>query len=141
MYLRMTKHGLAYLCQHWPACTGAHGAHPDGSPMGTPASKDVRVARIRAQAAFDVLWHDADKLTCYHAKNDEERAFLKKVARKRAYAWLRDRLSMNRDQYHIGEFDMETCTRVVEICRGMVPELIREWAHERKAQRQAEEAT
>lgn len=140
MYLRMAKYGLAYLCQNWPACTGAHGAHPDGKPLGTPASKDVRVARIRAHAAFDELWKDADQLTCYAPQNDGERGFLKKVARKRAYAWLRDRMNMDREQCHIGDFDIETCARVVEISRGMGPELVRQWAHERKAQHQAEAA-
>lgn len=49
-----------YGCVRFPDCLGAHGAHPDGKPLGIPASKETRSARIRAHAAFDKLWQGAD---------------------------------------------------------------------------------
>lgn len=131
LWLQDTRFGLAYLCEHFPVCRGAHGAHPNGEPLGTPASQDTKVARIRAHAAFDALWETAHAL--YDAKNDEEREYVLKVARKRAYAWLRDRMELAREDCHIARFSLAQCEKVVYLCAGMSPELVRAWAHEQKA--------
>lgn len=132
--LQRAKYGLAYMCENWPACKGAHGAHPDGTPMGTPASADVRVARMRAHAAFDALWLDADQMPCYSPNNDGERGYIRKVARTRAYRWLENQMGLTREDCHIGDFGIEQCDKVVRICRGVGPEVVRAWLKGRQKQ-------
>lgn len=134
LLLQDTRFGLAYLCENWPACKGSHGAHPDGRPMGTPASKDTKLARIRAHAAFDAIWQRPWEHVADYASADENaRRYIEKAARNRAYAWLRDRMGMTRDECHIGLFGIEQCERVVELCRGVTPFIIRQWHKEERA--------
>lgn len=95
MRLKPSRYGLFYGCARWPACEYTHGAHADGTPLGTPADKATRAARIRAHAAFDQLW-----------KPDRR-------ARPYAYAWLRLTLGMTPEDTHIGKFDIHTCARVI----------------------------
>jgi hypothetical protein len=44
-------------CSRYPACTASHGAHPDGTPLGTPADADTKAARIKAHQHVDKLWN------------------------------------------------------------------------------------
>ena len=53
MSLRRSKYGLFYGCSTWPACPGTHGAHPDGTPLGVPATQAVKQLRIRAHELLD----------------------------------------------------------------------------------------
>jgi len=39
------------------------------------------------------------------------------MPRKKAYSWLASRLGLEFDKTNIGEFDLEMCKRVVEVCR------------------------
>ena len=48
MELRPSRFGQFYGCTRWPACDGTHGAHPNGSPLGTPANRATKDARIEA---------------------------------------------------------------------------------------------
>lgn len=100
MRLRPSRYGLFYGCSNYPKCKGTHGAHPDGKPLGTPATRETKDARIRAHAAFDGL----RKLMGWK-RND-------------SYQWLADRLAIPRADCHIAMFDLETCARVVAICAG-----------------------
>lgn len=108
MVLRMsTKFGKArlfYGCQHWPQCDGVIGAHADGKPLGTPADKETRLARIAAHAAFDPIWKDG-WLTRYQA-----------------YGFLRRQLGLERDDCHMAMFDRQQCARVVEACERFFAE-------------------
>lgn len=81
-------------CSRFPACDGIHGAHPDGTPLGIPADKATKQARITAHAAFDSLWKGGA------------------MSRKAAYRWMQQALAMTEDEAHIGRFTIEQCTRL-----------------------------
>lgn len=103
MVLRTSRFGLFYGCIRYPACDASHGAHEDGTPLGVPANKETRQARIDAHNTFDLLWKGAT--------NTGRRA-----ARRDAYRWLRDKLGLSKDECHIGLFNVETCKKVITIC-------------------------
>lgn len=84
-----------YGCSRWPECNSAHGAHPDGSPMGVPANKETKQARIQAHDAFDGYWRS------------------KGLSRKQAYHLLQDITGLPPKDAHIASFDKEQCECVV----------------------------
>lgn len=96
LVLRPSKYGLFYGCSTYPKCRAAHGAHPNGAPLGIPATKEVKEARIRAHAEFDKLWNTGT------------------MKRKEAYKWMQMALGLSKEQAHIGSFDLATCNRLVE---------------------------
>lgn len=121
-----------YGCSNFPDCKAAHGAHPDGSPLGVPADKATKAARIQAHEAFDKLWESAlDLYTFSRRPSRKHRRGIIQIARRRAYTWLQERLGMTPDDCHIGRFDIETCERVVVACDGVTPADVRAWAKER----------
>lgn len=99
MVLRPGRFGQFYGCTRFAetGCKGRHGAHPDGAPMGTPATADVKRARIEAHRLFDRLWQS------------------KKMKRTAAYAWLSQAMGLPSEQAHIGRFDREQCARVIAL--------------------------
>jgi len=105
MVLRYTEiyERYFYGCTKFPSCSGTHGAHADGTPLGTPANKETKRARQAAHEYFDRLWHTA----C--------------VPRKVAYRWLGQELGIPIAECHIGCFTLEQCARVVEICSKTRP--------------------
>ena len=81
-------------------CDAYVGCHPGTTnPLGRLANAELRKAKMAAHAAFDPTWKDGKK------------------KRGSAYAWLSDRLGVDKKDCHIGMFDVETCRRVVEVCR------------------------
>jgi ssDNA-binding Zn-finger/Zn-ribbon topoisomerase 1 len=106
MHLKVSRHGLFYSCERWPACDYTHGAHVDGQPLGTPGDKKTRLARTRAHAFFDQLWRRPG-MNCHDRRS----------ARLAAYTWLRVKLGLSDQECHIGRFDAATCERVVELCK------------------------
>jgi len=100
MILRTSRFGPFYGCTGWPDCECTHGAHPDGSPLGTPADRATREARTRAHEAFDALW----------APNEGEGS---RTRRKAAYAQLQVIMGMNEEQAHIGKFTLRQCEVLV----------------------------
>jgi len=86
-----------YGCSRWPDCDGAHGAHPDGTPLGIPADKVTKSARMRAHEAFDQLW-----------KGDSP-----KMTRGQAYEWLESYFDLDDGEGHIGRFSREQCEALV----------------------------
>lgn len=101
------RFGPFYSCTNFPQCRGIHGAHADGRPLGTPGTAAVRALRIRAHEAFDRLWLKAN------SKNRQKR-------RAAAYAALARFLDTPRSACHIGDFDAETCARVITWADGVV---------------------
>ena len=91
-----------YGCSTWPACKAAHGAHPDGSPVGKPGTVQEKEARQLAHIAFDQLWQGGG------------------MRRSQAYKWLAEQMGMEKSKCHIGSFDVAMCNRVVEICAQRV---------------------
>jgi ssDNA-binding Zn-finger/Zn-ribbon topoisomerase 1 len=101
LILRPSRFGLFYGCQNYPECRATHGAHPYGRPLGTPADKATKLARIAAHDVFDRLWK----------ARDGERAPL---TRKQAYGVLQKVMGMTRDEAHIGRFSAEQCREAEE---------------------------
>lgn len=92
MVLRNSKYGFFYGCTEYPTCKAAHGAHKDtGKPLGIPADKKTKKARMRAHDAFDQLWKD------------------KHMSRTQAYEWMQEAMEMSEDEAHIGRFTEEQC--------------------------------
>lgn len=103
MVLRKSKRfdRLFYGCERWPECQAAHGAHPDGEPLGIPANRETKDARIRAHDAFDRLWKN-------HGPMD----------RKQAYLWMQERMKMTPEEAHIGRFTKEECEGLESAVQG-----------------------
>ena len=95
MVLRPSKYGLFYGCAAYPICKAAHGAHADGQPLGIPADKPTKDARIRAHAAFDRLWKET------------------RMTRSDAYGWMRGEMGLSRDDAHIGRFTISQCEDLI----------------------------
>ncbi|HEX5095214.1 MAG TPA: zinc-finger-containing protein [Acidimicrobiia bacterium] len=115
-----------YRCERYPDCHGAHGAHPDGSPMGEPADARTRQARILAHEALDKLWMDAPLMYGAEALDPEKVKRFRRIARVRAYDWLAAK--MGGAYMHIGDADMQACRDIIAICNRATPEIVRAWA-------------
>ena len=95
MILRSSKHGQFYGCSRFPHCQGTHGAHADGKPFGTPATKETKRARVRAHNVFEQWWYD------------------KNIQRRHAYARLKEHFGF---EVHIGESDIAMCESIIKFC-------------------------
>lgn len=93
MRLRESRYGPFYSCTQYPACRGSHGAHPDGAPLGVPADKATKEARIAAHNAFDEWWRSRG------------------MTRAEAYEWL----ERHGPQPHIGEMSEAECDDLVAL--------------------------
>jgi ssDNA-binding Zn-finger/Zn-ribbon topoisomerase 1 len=102
MKLRDSRYGLFYGCTAFPKCKATHGAHPDGAPLGRPADKATKRARMDAHDAFDQLWKDG------------------RMKRRAAYAWMRRALELSPEEAHIGMMDIETCQRLIEAVKDVL---------------------
>lgn len=91
-----------WLCAPCDAYVGCHG--DTTQPFGRLADRELRQAKMDAHAAFDRIWRARDK------RNRPQ-------TRREAYAWLAKQLGIEREQCHIGMFDVQTCQRVVEVCK------------------------
>lgn len=86
-------------CGAYVGCHKAGNGYGDGTrPLGRLANAELRAAKSAAHAAFDPLWKSG------------------RMRRGDAYRWLSDKLGIPQAQTHIGEFDVETCRRVVAAC-------------------------
>lgn len=97
MALRESRHGHFYGCSAYPACTGSHGAHPDGSPLGIPADAETKALRVRAHELFDRLWKGECPV----------------MSRDNAYRHLRQITGLGEDEAHIGMFDAHQCRALI----------------------------
>jgi hypothetical protein len=90
------SHKSFYLCQ----CGAYVGTHPGTTnPLGRPSNAELRKAKAAAHALFDPIWKT------------------KQMGRSAAYKWLGEQLGITPAHVHIGWFDLETCNRVIEICK------------------------
>lgn len=96
------KYGPFFGCIRYPECDGTHGCHADGKPLGIPANKATKEARMRAHAMFDQLWLNRG------------------WSRQGAYAWMREAMGMTKGEAHIGRFDIEQCERLILLCADVV---------------------
>jgi ssDNA-binding Zn-finger/Zn-ribbon topoisomerase 1 len=104
MELRDSKFGLFYGCVRFPECKATHGAHRDGRPLGIPATKATKQARIAAHDAFDRIWKE------HH------------MPRRAAYVWMQRAMGLSAEEAHIGRFNLEQCEQLrcaaVEFLKG-----------------------
>lgn len=108
LVLKEDKFGVRYLpssCDR-ERCDGSVGAHPDGRPLGRPADRRTKLARINAHEEFDRLWKNGGRM-----------------ARAQAYAWMIRALEIDAKEAHIGEFDAARCRRLAELMRRDFPDL------------------
>lgn len=115
------------------------GCHPGTQkPLGSPADAALRNARqILHNRKIDPLWMNADRSGLYDPESDKARTHIRKAARGRVYAFLADKLGMTRQQCHTGMFSLEDCRRAWVALRGVSYSEIRDWAHARKAEKEA----
>lgn len=85
-----TKDGKArlfYGCSKWPECNATHGAHPNGEPLGVPATPEVKALRMKAHKLLEGIfgkWEEIGK--------DKKRSM---------YDWLKH----NTKSGHIGKME------------------------------------
>ena len=98
------SYGPIYLCENWPRCDAYVGCHPGtNEPLGTVADKELRKLRHIAHGKFDVLWKYKKKIS-----GDNK-------SRKKAYAWLAERMDLEVDECHIGMFNKHQCNLAISI--------------------------
>jgi hypothetical protein len=88
-----------YSCSRWPACSGIHGAHPNGAPMGIPGNAETKAWRIKAHAAFDESYKD--------------------LPRPERYKRLMYVMGLTEEEAHIARFDIDQCKRLIERLTGI----------------------
>lgn len=105
-------YGPIFLCRPCEAWVGCH----DGSfrPLGRLANAELREWKMKAHAAFDPIWQN---LCDAEVRRVGPYRGIKHIIRNEAYRRLAERLGIKVGQCHIGEFDVETCRRVVNICQ------------------------
>jgi len=95
-----------YGCSRFPECRGTHGAHKNGAPLGIPADKETKKARIKAHAAFDQIWKG------HHVRN----RFL-------AYSWMRKAMGLTDSTAHISMLTIPQCEELVRLVYRDFPQL------------------
>jgi len=114
MTVRESKGRPFYGCTRVPDCTGTHGAHPDGRPLGTPADKATRKGRIEAHKLFDLLWQAEEKQK-------------PKMTRAKAYAWLRRQMQLSETEAHFSRFSLGQCEEAMRLTKKHYPDVRSLW--------------
>lgn len=99
MVYRTTRKGRFLACERWPICDVTHSVHPDGTPMGTPAARHVREARIEAHNVFDAFWKGRG------------------WTRREGYLWLQRAMGLPKDLAHIAHFNFNQCQALIAVIR------------------------
>lgn len=106
-------YGFMYICTNFPSCDAYVGCHPGTKkPLGRLANSELRYYKKLAHAHFDPLWKR--KLAI---RIKERGKYKKSWARGSGYKWLGEQLGLKLEDCHIGMFDIETCKKVIELCK------------------------
>lgn len=89
-----------YRCYKYPECSGSHGAHPDGTPLGKPATKETRMLRSEL-----------------HAELDKKYPWNTKRGKMKTALWLRGN---GFGEGHVSHMDAEQCKTALAILRDDV---------------------
>lgn len=118
-----------------PTCDATCGCHPDGSPLGTLATKQLKRLRMAAHAKFDALWKPWEAQQLAYPEEVRVIGKLRGAMRSRAYAWLAEQLGIHKDACHIALMDEAMVTRAIEIIEREKPTAatVRAWAKQNKA--------
>lgn len=104
--------GPVYACENYPLCDSYVGCHPRTTdPLGRLADNELRHWKKQAHKYFDPIWQTKKIKKLYPAYIPDT------TWRKKSYIWLSKQLGLKLEYTHIGMFDVETCKRVVELCK------------------------
>jgi len=104
VYGKKRSHIFLYACEDFPRCHTFVGTHKGSMiPLGIPANKKLRKRRAVAHELFDRLWKGR--------KNSRK-------LRVRAYSWLQNFLSVDKEHAHIAMMDTGQCNKVISFLRG-----------------------
>lgn len=98
------SYGMIYYCKPCDAYVGVHKGTKQA--LGRLANRELRAWKKSAHAHFDNLW-----------EQKMQQGFSKTKARRSAYKWLSECMRIPINRTHIGMFDVEQCSEVVELCR------------------------
>ncbi len=98
-------YGMVYLCKSCKAYVGTHKNNPKKS-LGRLANYELRMLKKEAHKYFDYLW-----------QKGLSRGRRKYEVRNSAYTWLSHSLDIPKKYCHIGMFDIETCKKVIQLCK------------------------
>ena len=112
MRLKQSHYGWFYGCPNYPECENTHGAHQStGKPLGKPADKETRLARIAAHVALDRLWIEGS------------------MTRKNVYRWLRMSMGLSKFKCHIARMNRENCEQVILLAEQKFKTLAKRRSH------------
>ena len=104
--------GPVYTCENYPLCDSYVGCHPGTTePLGRLADQELRFWKKEAHKYFDPIWKEKKINKIYPIYISDT------TNRKKTYIWLSNQLGLKLEYTHIGMFDVDTCKRVVEICK------------------------
>lgn len=86
---------LFYRCYKFPECSGSHGAHPNGAPLGKPANKETRLLRREV-----------------HEKLNQLFPWKKKIGRIKTERWLKEK---GFGEGHVAMMGPEECRAALKI--------------------------
>jgi len=95
LYGREYGNGKCYLCRH---CLASTGTHPDGSPLGMLANREMKELKKVCHALFDPIWRTQ-----------------KEVKRGELYTILADKMRIAKKDCHFGHFDVDRLTIAIQI--------------------------
>ena len=95
---RARQNEYLYQCQNCNARVGCHKGTT--RPLGDVANEILRLKRIEAHQVFDAYWQKMH------------------ISRTKAYQWLARELKLSEEETHIGGFEIDTCQRVIDLCRA-----------------------
>lgn len=88
---------LFYQSQNCNARVGCHKGTTH--PMGNLANEVLRLKRMETHQVYDAFWRRRD-MTCTQA-----------------YKWLSEQMGLSEHRTHIGDFEVDQCQRVIDLCR------------------------
>lgn len=87
-----------YLCTNCNAYVGCHKG--TNRPLGKLANAMLRLKRRETHDTFDLFWRSRG------------------WTRNQAYIWLARTMCLKNDNAHIGNFEMDECEQVIQLCRS-----------------------
>jgi len=96
-YVYGKSYGMIYICKKCDAYCGVHKG--TDKALGRVANAELRELKKLAHATFDPIWQSNMK------------------SRHEAYWWLSNQLNIPKEYTHIGFFGVETCKKVIKICK------------------------
>lgn len=125
-----------YVCDQCSARVGCHPGTTDA--LGTPANAQLRDARMKLHdRMIDPLWVTADETGDYAPEDEKARIVIRQAARGRVYAYLAEKMGLDRKDTHTANFTLEHCRDAWRALQGVTYPEIRAWAKARKAKKDA----